>query len=252
MTDRPTDRPARVLGDSRAQSRSLESVASAVRYHDWLTSLALPWLGEHPLELGSGLGDYARRWLAGGVPRITMVERDEDRLDVLTEAFGPDPRVTVLDLDVLDPAAPSPVAPHSSYVGVQRPRAHPRPCRGAPGRASAGPPGRACDHAGARLPVRDEPVRPHGRPRPPLHQAHPGGGVPGGRSRPASAALRERSGPAGLVRGDAPAGHDARRRTAAAGLGLGRRSGCPRVESRLRPPFGQSVFAVGVVPAPTG
>jgi SAM-dependent methyltransferase len=105
-----------VLGNSAAQSRSLESVASAVRYHDWLASLARPWLGDRPLELGSGLGDYARRWLADGVPEITLVERDQDRLDVLRGTFREDPRVSVLDLDVLDPEAASPVPRHSSYV----------------------------------------------------------------------------------------------------------------------------------------
>lgn len=111
---------ARVLGESQVQSRSLESIASAVHYHDWLTSLARPWLGDHPVELGSGLGDYARRWLAGGVPKITLIERDEDRLGVLRRSFRGDPRVTVLDLDVLDPEAVAEAVPagsqHSSYV----------------------------------------------------------------------------------------------------------------------------------------
>jgi predicted O-methyltransferase YrrM len=116
VTDEAAHRPARVLGDSRAQSRSLESVGSAVRYHDWLASLARPWLGDNPLELGSGLGDYARRWLAGGVPRITLIERDEERLEVLRHTFREDARVTVVDVDVLDPQAVTPGAPHSSYV----------------------------------------------------------------------------------------------------------------------------------------
>jgi predicted O-methyltransferase YrrM len=116
VTDQPVHRPARVLGDSAAQSRSLESVASAVRYHDWLASLARPWLGDRPLELGSGLGDYARRWLADGVPELTLVERDEDRLEVLSRTFREDRRVTVLDLDVLDPQSASEVPRHSSYV----------------------------------------------------------------------------------------------------------------------------------------
>jgi SAM-dependent methyltransferase len=105
-----------VLGDSDAQSRSLESVASAVHYHDWLTSLARPWLGDHPLELGGGLGDYARRWLSSGVPKITVIERDAARLDVLRRSFAGDARVSVLDLDVLDPKAVAGEASYSSYV----------------------------------------------------------------------------------------------------------------------------------------
>lgn len=117
VTDQENASAGRVLGDSKAQSRSLESVASAVRYHDWLTSLARPWLGDHPVELGSGLGDYARRWLADGVPRITLIERDEDRLGVLRRTFGSEPRVTVTDLDVVDPATfEGTAAEHSAYV----------------------------------------------------------------------------------------------------------------------------------------
>jgi len=116
VTDRAHSESSPVLGDSGVQSRSLESVASAVRYHDWLTSLALPWLGDHPVELGSGLGDYARRWLAAGVPKITLIERDDDRLQVLRRSFRGDPRVQVLDLDVLDPAAAPDGPLHSSYV----------------------------------------------------------------------------------------------------------------------------------------
>jgi hypothetical protein len=38
-----------VLGDSQLQSETLESLTSAVRYHAWLTSLASPFLGDHPI-----------------------------------------------------------------------------------------------------------------------------------------------------------------------------------------------------------
>ena len=66
------------LGDSALQSHTLESVSSAVRYHAWLTSLALPFLGDDPLELGSGLGDYAQTWLDQGVARVTATEVADD------------------------------------------------------------------------------------------------------------------------------------------------------------------------------
>jgi SAM-dependent methyltransferase len=105
-----------VLGDTALQSRTLESVASAVNYHDWLTSLALPHLGEHPLELGSGLGDYARRWLDQGVGRVTVTEADPDRLSRLQERFAAEDRVHVRLLDVTQPA-PEP-ADHSAFVMV--------------------------------------------------------------------------------------------------------------------------------------
>jgi SAM-dependent methyltransferase len=101
-----------VLGDSALQSQTLESVASAVRYHDWLTSLALPHLGEHPLELGSGLGDYAQQWLDRGVPRITVTEVDPSRLGHLRDRFAADSRVEVRMLDVHHPGH----AAHSAFA----------------------------------------------------------------------------------------------------------------------------------------
>jgi hypothetical protein len=101
------------LGDSELQSQTLESLSVAANYHDWLSSLALPYLGEHPFEVGSGLGDYAAAWLAAGVPRITVSEADEMRVRVLLDRFGGDPRVEVRRVDILDP----PVGEHSAMVG---------------------------------------------------------------------------------------------------------------------------------------
>ncbi|MBA2496814.1 MAG: class I SAM-dependent methyltransferase [Acidimicrobiia bacterium] len=112
-SDGEADTPAgAVLGDSVLQSSTLESVASATRYHDWLTALARPHLGDHPIELGSGLGDYADRWLKLGVPRITVTDLDPDRLTVLRERFATNERVEVLGLDVFDP----PARQHSCFV----------------------------------------------------------------------------------------------------------------------------------------
>src|SRR5690349_9118407 len=112
MRGRETAAAPPPVADSALQSRTLESVASAVRYHAWLTDLARPVLGDDPLELGSGLGDYAATWLAQGVPRITVTEIDESRLGRLRERFADDPRVEVRRLDVFSPD----VAGHSSFV----------------------------------------------------------------------------------------------------------------------------------------
>jgi len=98
----PHDLPG-VLGDTIRQSRVLESLASAVNYNDWLISLALPYLGNSPLELGAGLGDYAQAWLDCGVSRITTSEIDPDRLARLRRRFAGDPRVEVTAFDVLSP-----------------------------------------------------------------------------------------------------------------------------------------------------
>ncbi len=99
-------------GDSALQTQTLESVASALNYHRWLTALAQPHLGDSPVELGSGLGDYAQAWLDQGLPSITVTEVDRSRLGVLQARFADDPRVTVSSIDVFRP----PVGRHSAYV----------------------------------------------------------------------------------------------------------------------------------------
>jgi SAM-dependent methyltransferase len=101
-----------VLGDSQLQSETLESLTSAKRYHAWLTSLAEPFFGDDPIELGSGLGDYAQTWLDRGLERITVTERDPVRLERLQHRFRADPRVRVADLDVFH----APAAAHSCFV----------------------------------------------------------------------------------------------------------------------------------------
>ena len=109
----PVQVPA-VAGDSVLQTVSLESLSEAQRYHSWLTDLAFPHLGDHPVEIGSGLGGYARTWLEDGLPAITVTERDPSRLQVLRETFADDPRVTVSDLDVFAP----PAGEHSAMVAM--------------------------------------------------------------------------------------------------------------------------------------
>ncbi|CAN5676174.1 hypothetical protein BH10ACT8_BH10ACT8_27820 [soil metagenome] len=92
-----------VLGDTAFQSETLESLASAVNYNSWLTALALPYLGDAPLELGSGLGDYAQTWLDAGIPHIAASEIDPARLAQLRSRFSAEPRAEVLSFDVLSP-----------------------------------------------------------------------------------------------------------------------------------------------------
>lgn len=106
----------RVLGDAALQSTTLEEVASAVRYHRWLTDLARPHLGDHPLEIGSGLGDYAQTWLDSGVPRITVSDLEPSRLAGLRARYADDPRVDVRELDVIDDAVPEDLEPCSALV----------------------------------------------------------------------------------------------------------------------------------------
>jgi SAM-dependent methyltransferase len=104
--------PDQPLGDSVLQSQTLESLTSAVNYHAWLTDLARPYLGEHPIELGSGLGDYAATWLGQGIPSITVTEADPSRLHVLRQRFAGRPEVQVRAIDVFRPEP----ATHSAFV----------------------------------------------------------------------------------------------------------------------------------------
>ena len=94
------------------QSRVLDELTAAPRYQAWLASLASPYLGDDPLELGSGHGDYAALWLDEGLPRITLTELDPGRRVVLGHRFRDDPRVVVGDVDL---AAVRPAA-HSAMV----------------------------------------------------------------------------------------------------------------------------------------
>jgi SAM-dependent methyltransferase len=107
--------PARpVSGDSALQSCTLESLTTAIRYHAWLTGLVHPYLGEHPLEIGSGLGDYAQAWLDGGTPQLTVSDRDPGRFALLQRRFGGEQRVRVQDVDVFAPHR----GDHSALVAV--------------------------------------------------------------------------------------------------------------------------------------
>ncbi|MEV0650661.1 methyltransferase domain-containing protein [Phytomonospora sp. NPDC050363] len=88
---------ADITGDTRAQSRALEDVSAASHYRAWLTGLALDHLGEHPIEIGSGHGDYAAEWLSH-VDEFTVTEGDTDRLQLLRKRFADEPRVHVRKL----------------------------------------------------------------------------------------------------------------------------------------------------------
>jgi SAM-dependent methyltransferase len=77
----------KVTGDSKLQSAVLEDLSDAHRYRRWLADLAWPHLGEHPVEIGSGTGDYALEW-ATRVPRFTATEADVERFEALRERFA--------------------------------------------------------------------------------------------------------------------------------------------------------------------
>ncbi len=81
-----------VTGDSRLQSDVLEDLSDARRYRQWLADLARPYLGQHPLEIGSGTGDFALEWVPS-VVSFTATEADEHRYPALRDRFRDHPVV---------------------------------------------------------------------------------------------------------------------------------------------------------------
>jgi ubiquinone/menaquinone biosynthesis C-methylase UbiE len=83
-----------ITGDQRIQSEVLEGLATAVNHRRWFVELALDRLGEHPIEIGSGLGDYALEW-APHFERFTATEADPERLLQLKERLAGQTNVEV-------------------------------------------------------------------------------------------------------------------------------------------------------------
>jgi len=83
-----------ITGDQRIQSEVLEGLATAVNHRRWFVELALDHLGEDPIEIGSGLGDYALEW-APYFGKFTATEADPDRLLLLKERLSATPNVEV-------------------------------------------------------------------------------------------------------------------------------------------------------------
>jgi ubiquinone/menaquinone biosynthesis C-methylase UbiE len=86
-----------ITGDQRVQAEVLEGLATAVNHRRWFVELALPYLGDNPIEVGSGLGDYALEW-APHFARFTATEADPERLVLLKERLEGVPTVNVREL----------------------------------------------------------------------------------------------------------------------------------------------------------
>ena len=62
-------------GDRRTQHDVLEALAECANHRVWFAAFARPYLGEHPIEIGSGFGDYAKQWIPL-VDKFTATEAD--------------------------------------------------------------------------------------------------------------------------------------------------------------------------------
>ncbi|GGM57788.1 hypothetical protein GCM10007977_069280 [Dactylosporangium sucinum] len=88
---------AGILGDQLVQSEVLEGLAMAKNHRKWFVAFATPFLGDHPIEVSAGLGDYAAEWLVHA-PRMTLTEADPGRILALKERFAANRDVTVREL----------------------------------------------------------------------------------------------------------------------------------------------------------
>jgi hypothetical protein len=93
-----------VTGDSRLQSDVLEELSDARAYRRWLADLGRPYLGDDPVEIGSGTGDYALEW-APGVSKFTASEADESRYKALAARFADHDTIVTRELLLPDPEA---------------------------------------------------------------------------------------------------------------------------------------------------
>jgi 2-polyprenyl-3-methyl-5-hydroxy-6-metoxy-1,4-benzoquinol methylase len=83
---------ARQQTETELQSEVLEDLRGARHYRRWLVSLVAPYLGPSPIEIGSGIGDYAAEFAAGRAS-YTATESDPARHQALEQRFAGDPVV---------------------------------------------------------------------------------------------------------------------------------------------------------------
>ena len=82
------------------QTEILEVAQSAVNYRKWLAQLTYPYLGDNPLEFGSGIGDYAKEWLQLGCRQLTVSENSPTRITVLQNQFLNSSSIKVRQIDI--------------------------------------------------------------------------------------------------------------------------------------------------------
>jgi SAM-dependent methyltransferase len=100
--------------DPSIQADVLEALTEARNYNAWITSIMEPFLGDDPIELGSGLGDQAQLFLERGARRLTVSDLDTNRVAGLKLRFAGDPRVAVRHLDL----TAAPTGDHSAALTV--------------------------------------------------------------------------------------------------------------------------------------
>jgi ubiquinone/menaquinone biosynthesis C-methylase UbiE len=86
-----------IRGDRQIQRDVLVALAECRNHRKWFASFAKPYLGEHPIEIGSGLGDYALEWIPS-VEKFTATDADPALCGQLKKIMSTYPSVTVRQL----------------------------------------------------------------------------------------------------------------------------------------------------------
>jgi ubiquinone/menaquinone biosynthesis C-methylase UbiE len=84
-------------GDRKTQHEVLVALAECRNHRKWFAKFARPYLGDHPIEIGSGLGDYALEWIPH-VDKYTATEADPELFDGLKEQMADRPSVIAVQL----------------------------------------------------------------------------------------------------------------------------------------------------------
>jgi hypothetical protein len=83
-----------IRGDRQVQCDVLVALSECRNHRRWFAGFAKPYLGDHPVEIGSGLGDYAREWIPL-VRRFTATDADEAMVVGLKREMAAYPSVDV-------------------------------------------------------------------------------------------------------------------------------------------------------------
>lgn len=79
----------------------LDAVANAKNYYQWIIERFAPFLGRHVVEVGAGIGTFAKFIIASpGVESLLCVEPAENVFPVLAERFGSDARIKTVHANI--------------------------------------------------------------------------------------------------------------------------------------------------------
>jgi len=86
-----------IRGNRDVQCEVLVALAECRNHRKWFAGFAEPYLGDHPIEIGSGLGDYAKEWIPL-VSGFTATDADPALLLELKKEMAAYPQVAVQQL----------------------------------------------------------------------------------------------------------------------------------------------------------